>query len=142
MTLQKKLKLAAFAMLCLSPSLASAATHYSCKVEENGNSHWIPTAVDIVHDENTGAVEVHDSIIYSFNNGKPLPARVSVNNGKRITFIWVIEDFTNSHGQYLPKFEFRASYLRPRNVLSMSAKPLGYSSNYRGEGPCVVKQVK
>jgi hypothetical protein len=142
MVLLNNLKITAFVMLCLSPSLASAATHYSCKVKENGNSSWIPPSVDIVHDETTGAVEVHDGIIYSFNNDRPLPGRVAANNGKRITFVWVIEDSTNSHGQFSPKFEFRASYLKPRNVLVMSAKPHGYTNNYRGEGPCAVKQIK
>lgn len=138
----KTLAIAATVAVCALPTALFAKTHYTCTIKEFGNSNWIPPRVDIIHDEATGEVMVHDGIIYSFNDGKPLPAKISTENNKRITFVWVIEKSTNSHGQFLPRFQFRASYLKPRNVLSISATPVGYANNFKGEGPCVKKQIK
>ena len=68
------------------PSIALAQPQYSCDIKEFGNSGWIPPKIVIIHDETSGQVMVHDGIIYGFNDKKPLPARVDVNNAKRTTY--------------------------------------------------------
>lgn len=140
MNFSKTLSLAVAAAFCLVPSIGSAATHYSCKILKN--TGWIAPEIHIVYDEATGAVVVHDGIIYSFNNEEPLPGKVLSENKKRITFGWVIEDSRNRHGQYVSNFKYRASYLKAKKQLVVTAKPLGYANNFRGDGPCVLSTVK
>lgn len=76
----QKLAIIASVAIGILPSLENAKTLYTCTVKETGNSIWIPPRVDIVHDEATGELMVHDGIIYSFYDEKPLPARVATDN--------------------------------------------------------------
>ncbi|MGJ8584315.1 MAG: hypothetical protein ACSHXD_09510 [Marinosulfonomonas sp.] len=140
MNFSKTLSFAVAAAICLAPSIGSAATHYSCKVLDN--SGWIAPEIDILYDEATGAVEVHDYIIYDSNGGKPMSGKVLSNNKKKISFGWVIEGAKSSQGQYVSNFKYRASYLKPKKQFIVTAKPLGYSNDFRAKGTCVLSTVK
>jgi hypothetical protein len=134
-----KFTVIAAALVCSLPAVASAATLYDCTMKK---ANWIAPRVLIIHDETTDEVTVLDGVIKSLTGKEALPARVSVKNNKRITFVWQIAESTNSHGQFVPKFEYRGTYLRSRKELILTGKPVGYASDYRGQGACTLEQIK
>lgn len=113
---------------------------YQCGIREQGNSNWIPTQVFIAHDEASGRVVVNDPIINYANDQQPLEGKVAVQNNKRTTFAWTIKDFTSSSGQFVPGFEYRATFYKADSSMVVTATPLGYANDFRGKGRCQVGQ--
>ena len=120
-----------------------AAKNYSCDIRENGaRNKGLPVQVLVWHDEATGQVKVLDGIIQN-QIGKPIAAKVSVDNKKRITFSYQVNRVPGST-QYGGKvtsngLAYRLTIQKTGLSATMSMKPLGFSNTFRGKGQCVLK---
>jgi len=103
---------------------------------KNDPSNWVPNAVLIQYDPDTGAVQVADPITNHFLGGSAWGA-VDTDNDKRTTFKWDVKT-TNKVGQFTT-MKYRATVMKNNNTVTLSGKPLGYLNNYRSSGTCVVK---
>lgn len=125
--------------LALSGSASFASvTLYECELKPSRTNSWVPAQIALAHDTDTGAVKVHDPIIYHFNDSLPLDARLDTDNSKRTTFVWSLNGIKNSAGQFAPNFIYRATVLKGSNKISISASPAGYSNSFRANGRCKV----
>lgn len=115
------------------------AESYVCEIQPRGGSSWIPEIVTVDVDRNSGRVLVNDPIINHFVK-RPLEAKISVENTRRITFAWDLEDVSNSRNQFVPIFIFRLTVAKATNAASITAKPTGYVNNFQGFGKCEVKK--
>jgi hypothetical protein len=128
------------AVVLLLPSLAAAKTTiYECNIKPERKTAWIPEIVRVMHDESNGEAFVIDPIIYHFNEKRPVPATIAVNNAKRTTYVWVVKGIKNSFGQYVTTFRFRGTYLKPSRTMVMTSSPDGYDDKFKGRGKCTVK---
>lgn len=127
------------AALGISAGAATAKTTvYDCAINDRANTGWIPTQLIIAEDTGTGDILISDPIGYYYNDGKPLPGKIAVQNGKRITYAWTLKGVKNRAGQYAPNFSFRATYLKAGGKMSVTSKPLGYTNTFKGTGTCKV----
>lgn len=119
---------------------ASAKT-YTCQISQRSERSWVPRELIIEHDEATGAVSVWDTIIQRFY-GEPIAGRLDVQNNKRVTFKWELDDF-GAKGtddlQFTTSFNFVATIRAGSNTVIVTAKPLGFRNSFRGSGSCTVK---
>ncbi len=138
MKIMKKLIPAAAAAVFLSSAAAGAVT-YVCKIKPDAKGAWIPQTLIIDHDEKTGKVLVYDEIIKTFFD-KPLPAKVSLDNRKRITFAWTLPEFKVPNGPTVLRFEFRATFLKKSRKVVMHSHPAGYGDEFTGRGKCRIRQ--
>ena len=122
------------------PASAFATNIYVCSVKEKGKSGWIPEIVVIAHDEGSKEATVADPIIRYYLDVDSLPAKVAVENAKRITFVWSVRDFSNSTNQFVNEFEYRATIAKATNKISLKSEPLGYVDIFLGFGKCELKQ--
>jgi len=125
---------AGLAFLCLNT--AAFAVTYECKMTKTDPSNWVPEAVLIQYDPDTGAVQVADPISHHFHGG-PRQGEVDTDNSKRTTFKWDVKT-TNKVGQFTT-MKYRTTVMKNNNTVSVTGKPLGYLNNYRSSGACVVK---
>ncbi|MGV6812299.1 MAG: hypothetical protein ACWA47_08640 [Brevirhabdus sp.] len=111
------------------------ATTYECKIKKKDHG-YIPDILVVSHDEKNGSVLVFDPIIAYFNDEKPLPGRVGVNNAKRVTFKWKLQKITTPGGQYVAGFTYSATYQKANGRVTVAAVPLGYEDRITGFGSC------
>lgn len=124
----------------MATPLQAAVLVYQCQIDTRSGKGWIPEVVIVAHDPAAKTVLVSDPIIFEFNDRKPLEAKVTVQNDRRLSFTWRFERFRAPTGQFVSSFVYRGTYVKARNRMVVSAKPLGYVDNLRGEGPCQVSQ--
>ncbi len=128
-----------FFLLTLAP-FAAQGEIYNCDITRNGTGDWMPTRLLMDHKPGDQTAEVWDPFIKYFV-GKPLQAKVTADNEKRVTVVWRITRLTNTEGvvrQYTPRLEYRATLLKPSLKLVIKAFPIRYSNSYRAEGRCRV----
>ena len=123
------------AVLVASASTAHGKT-FDCRVTKS-NADYVPQRLIIQYNESTGDVTVNDPVIQHFL-GRPTNGEVVTDNGKRTTFKWSINGTTTSVQQNV-NLRYRATIMKGSNRLAVSAKPLGYTNNWRGDGACKVK---
>lgn len=137
MLTNKLIKSAFCAVLGLVATPAMALTVYECDIKERGNSGWVSEKIIVVHDENTGEVVVHSPIIYHFNADNPLLGEVSVENKKRITFVWRLRDIVKDKSNTpVPNLMYRLTYTKSNGAAQVYGKPTGYENNFFGTGKC------
>ncbi|WP_424940259.1 hypothetical protein [Aliiroseovarius sp. S253] len=127
----------AIAFLALLPAMAQGEI-FRCDIRPDGTGEWIPERLIFEHVQGQLDAEVWDPLIKYFI-GDPIPARVVVENDKRLTISWEIKDLTNRAGpgrQFTSALAFRATLLKPSLRLIVKSKPRGYSNDFRGEGQC------
>lgn len=81
---------------------------------------------------------VVDAIINHFV-GEPMEGRLSVDNSKRNTFVWIIKATTDNSGQ-AANMEYRLTHLKGNNKASITAQAHGYIGPYTGRGHCAVSK--
>lgn len=133
-------KAAALAALAVLPQAAIAkGISYECQIPQTrGQLGWIPEVLFIARLDGAKSVTVSDPLVLHYN-GEPVAGKVAVDNSRRVTFAWDL-DFQN-RGQS-GTMSYRATYVKGNKVLTISARPLGYSNNINGKGTCVLKQLK
>lgn len=120
-----------------APALAEPVT-YICNLTKGGKAGtWISPQVVILHDAANGVVAVNDAVILSFG-GKPVAGTVKVDNDKRITFGWTVEEVT-ARGGRKASMRYVGTLIKGSNVFRLSAFPMGYDNSFRGGGNCVVQ---
>lgn len=118
------------------------AKTYDCKVDEagSGDNKGIPPHI-IVTDDN-GKISVIDGLIQN-TIGKPIAAKIDVDNAKRTTFTWTVEKVdgkaTQRTGNRVAKLAFRLTYQKATGTAIASMKPVGYRNTFRAKGKCTVK---
>ena len=129
-----------FALAVVFAGMATAvmADTYICKIKPAIKRGWIPESLAINHNEQSGDVVVNDNLIMHYH-GKPIAGKVVANNGKRITFSWILPSVRNSQGQTTLRFNFRASYLKRSHKMVISSSPAGYENRFRGAGTCKIE---
>ncbi len=119
--------------------MAKAAQTYVCRIQEHGNSGWIPEILFLGVEDDNSSVVVSDPLILYFNDRAPVRGRVAMDNPRRKTFVWTIPARTRS-GQYARHLQYTATYVKAAGRMLVSATPPGFGSHYSGEGTCQVEQ--
>ncbi len=117
------------------PAAAVMAETYVCRVRPDARGAWIPATLIITYQDETGEGLVYDEIIKTFFD-KPLPARVKVDNDKRITFVWTLPEFKVPDGATVLRFDFRATLLKKSRRIVVHSSPAGFDNEFSGRGRC------
>lgn len=126
--------LSLLAISCATAVVAAPVT-YTCAVDASRANSWITPQLVIQHDAETGRVIVNDALIKTIH-GQPIEGKVDTDNNKRVTFRWDLPAFTAKNGQHVPRFMYRATYMKATGAVSVSAQPGGYPNNFQAQGKC------
>lgn len=124
------------AALVIASASALQAKTFDCRITKS-NANYVPERLIIQYNENTGEVTINDPVVQHFL-GRPTNGEVVAENGKRTTFKWSING-TKTSVQQNVNLRYRATIMKGSNRLALSAKPLGYTNNWRGDGACKIK---
>jgi hypothetical protein len=116
---------------------AAAVQTYICRLSEYGATDWIPDILFIGHDPDDGSVFVSDPIILFFN-GKPIRADIAADNPDRTTFVWSYA-VRDSRGTRASRMIYRATWLKRKRRMSLTATPAGHDDRFAGSGRCFVE---
>ncbi len=123
----------------LAAPTADAAQTYICRIVENGKTGWIPEILFVGREDGADTAVISDPLILYFNDSAPVRARVAADNPRRTTFVWAIR--ANVRGMpYIGRLQYTATYLKADRKMLISAKPIGYSVQFSGEGTCNVER--
>lgn len=107
---------------------------YKCEMKGQDRG-WLPKTFVIAHSDGAKSAMVNGPVIHHFH-GKPVSARVSGENDKKVTFKWRVNG-RDTRGQIV-KWQYRATYLKASGKVSMVASPLGYVGPLNGGGTCTI----
>ncbi|WP_298907134.1 hypothetical protein [uncultured Aliiroseovarius sp.] len=130
-----------FGLMLAASAFPAFAETYDCSVDEaqSGNNKGIPPHIIVTHKD--GKATVIDGLIQTIV-GKPIPAKIAVNNSKRITFSWTMSQVKGETGNGGPKrngnLVYRLTYQKGSGKTTVSMKPVGYANTFRAKGGCVV----
>jgi hypothetical protein len=130
-------------LLLTASALPSMAETYDCSVDEaqSGNNKGIPPRIIVTHKNDKATVI--DGLIQTIV-GKPIPAKIDVNNKKRITFVWTMSqvkgETNNGSGKRNGNLVYRLTYQKGTGKTTVSMTPVGYQNTFRAKGGCVVTQ--
>lgn len=139
-----KIFAAVLAMSTLVP-LSAQATVYVCELAETGanDGGWIPPETVVEFDPNSDKAMVFDGLIKEIY-GKPIEAKISVNNNKRYTFSWNVRNVpitTTEHKQMLVKnMVYRLTVTKGTLQATETMKPIRFTNTFRAKGKCVQKK--
>ena len=121
-------------------SVSYANIKYECEMSNIDPRSWIPSQVHFIHDDKTNQAIVVDSVILSVLDVEYLPAKVRLNNSKKVGFTWVLPSFIH-RGQHVPRFEFRATVNKDTKKIIISAEPARYINKFFGRGTCKMENI-
>lgn len=143
----RKTLLRALALLPLALSLAPAAQAEPrfkvppgaqlivCTFNPSARSGLVPNEVVILQ-EKGGHVTAYDPVIDHYI-GRPVEARVQVENDRRTTWAWDLKKVqSKSSGDYAPSIAVRLTMQKADLRASISVKPQGYLDE-SAQGSCV-----
>ncbi len=129
---------AAVALVLSGPALAAnnKGTLYECDItQKKERLYWIADKIAIVVKDD-GEVVVYDEVIMRFHN-RPMTARVTRDNDRKLAIRWTLTDLVNSSNQFTSAFEFQATLNKASNKISVHARPEGYTNRFSGRGACI-----
>lgn len=132
-----KVSALAWSLVCGSAADAQPV-RYICQINTGGTNGWIAPDVVIVHVPGSKTAVVNDRLIMTVLK-KPVTAQVVAGNDRRLTVKWELPAQKDTSGQYVPRFQYRASYYRNTGRMMLWAIPIGYENSFRGFGSCRVK---
>jgi hypothetical protein len=100
----------------------------------------MPRDLIIDYDAKDASVIVMDHVIYKHKNGKPHKGKLKADNAKRVSFSWVLKGLESSSNQFVPEFKYTASFIKRRNLMTVTARPTGYPDVFYGEGKCKISK--
>jgi hypothetical protein len=120
-------------MCCLGASVAQAE-RLICQIKnERKTGGWIPLVFVIDFDRAAGTAVA----AYDLGEGaQTTEGTILLLNDKRITFRFQAEGLRSRSNQYITRMVYRPTYRFDTNKLTVTAKPLGYANQFRGEGGC------
>lgn len=119
------------------PALARPVT-YECRLDVSRADNWVPEQVVIQHEPGSDTALVNDPLIHHFMK-KPVEAKVTTDNDKRITFEWKLKMIKNKAGQVAPQFIYRATLQKADKSIRIKAIPAGYPNFFESGGTCTAK---
>ena len=128
----------AAALLLATPAIAKV---YVCQLKDQSNSGWIPEVAVVDYDESTGVITVLDPIIEHYKEAA-IPGRIATKNDKRITFAWVLDNFSArapGRNQFVSGMRYRLTIQNSSLRATITAKPNGYRNDFRGKGQCEIR---
>ncbi len=72
-------------------------------------------------------------------NGKVTQAKLVREANDKMVLRWEVKGTRSNSNQTTPVFKFRAIMKKPSGEVSVIAKPLGYSNDFRADGTCTFK---
>ena len=137
--MKKHFAKAVLATALLLPT-ASFADVYACKIVPREDAYWMPRDLLIDYDKSTASVVVMDHVIYEHKNGKPHKGKLKADNAKRVSFTWVLKGLESSRNQFVPEFKYTASFIKKKNLMTVTARPTGYPDVFTGRGKCQISK--
>ena len=83
-------------------------------------------------------VLVRDPVLEQYK-AKATGGRVVSDTPKRISFRWEAKGLRNHSNQRTVSMQYYMSYFKADGAVMLTAKPLGYGNNFRGDGVCKIK---
>jgi hypothetical protein len=101
-------------------------------------SPWLSPDLVIGHHPEAKEAVVPDRIIKHFA-GKPLTAKVDIDNAKRTAFTWVLKGTTTKLNQFADMY-YRITIQKSDRRATMSGRALNYAGPYTRNGTCTLTQ--
>ena len=95
----------------------------------------MPPEIQVVHKAGDTAAVLMVRNVHRFNGGKPIEAKVDVDNGQRVTFAW---DLRTSVGSQATNFKFRLTVQKGSKKATMSGYPVNYANKMHSNGSCTL----
>jgi len=126
--------------VCLSVGMAFAAPQIlDCKLTDLKQSGgWIPREALIKVDTQTKSVQLIKPTADQMN-GKIVSSKLVRNNADKMILRWIVKGTKSKSNQATPAFNFRALFNKDTGKVSVIAKPLGYSNDFRAKGTCTLR---
>ncbi len=105
-----------------------------CQLRQYGGGNWIPEVLFIGREDGAATAVVSDPVVLDFA-GAPVSARVVADNARRTTYVWELA-VRDRGGTYVPRFIYRATYLKSSGRMEISATAAGFDSRFQGGGTC------
>jgi len=123
----------------LGSAASAATTIYECSVSTGkaATYGWIKGPVLIAREDGAAEAKVSDPVTLGVN-GKPAVAALKSENSAKVTFGWSLK--TKSSSGQNATMNYRASIIASGNKFVITATPLGYANNFRGDGTCKVSR--
>jgi len=100
---------------------------------------WIPREALIEVDTNTKKVNLLKPTADQLN-GRITKGKLVNNSAEKMVIRWTVKGTRGRGNQTTPAFTFRALVKQKTGDVSVIAKPLGYSNDFRSKGTCKIKQ--
>lgn len=111
---------------------------YDCKITKRQKDvDWISPRLVIVM-RNNQAPMVVDSVVLHFK-GQPVAASVR-RKGNTLQFRWTLNGASDSIGNRVPVFRYKAYLDTTNNTVKYSGTPKGYDSYFSGSGRCTPRE--
>ncbi|MGL6208961.1 MAG: hypothetical protein ACRC14_03925 [Paracoccaceae bacterium] len=119
----------------IAPQASRAATLYDCTFEKmrSRGGGWVPDQLFVLHDAETGEVEVLDPIINHFV-GNPIAGKVMAETKVRIRFGWSVAITDNLNQSTDMDYSF--TYFKDGRKAQIAGKPGDYENNFSASGTC------
>lgn len=135
MNLNTKTALCAVFAISVSASAASAVD-YKCELKANPG---VPPLIYVIEDK--GETYAYDGLIDDIY-GKPIPAKISVDNDKRVTYSWNVNGAmgknSNLGNSVNGNINFRLTRQKASGKASLQGKLVGYDNSFRSSGKCTI----
>ncbi|SEM90628.1 hypothetical protein SAMN04488103_102405 [Gemmobacter aquatilis] len=135
---QIKYLVATLTLAVLASPVVADVTTYSCTITARQRGSWVPPGFTVAHDPAMKSVVVQDPVLDKYN-AKPTGGRLVTDSAQRISFRWEAKGLRNRANQRTVSMQYYMSYFKATGKVMLTAKPLGYPNNFRGDGVCKLK---
>lgn len=97
---------------------------------------WISPELMVDYEKGEEEGHIWDPIAHEMTGEDYVVGRVDVDNAKRTTFVWEINDTRKGKNQNA-RFVYRLTLMKNGNKARITMLPLGYRGPHQGEGVCV-----
>lgn len=126
------------AVLGSMPVLADTVV-LDCKLSVTERSGgWIPRAALVEVNRQTKQLKLIKPTPDQLN-GRVTTAKLVREAADKMVLRWEVKGTRSGSNQITPVFKFRAIVKKPSGEVSVIAKPLGYSNDFRADGTCLFK---
>ncbi len=123
--------------LLLAGGASTGETSYECDIGMRSSKN-VPEQVFLTYDKSSGEAFVMDPFINHYV-GKPMAAKVVIDNGKRLTVSWTLEGVTSKQGRTIVHDNTRLTVVKATLEASVSSGQ-GYGQVDTGQGRCKITQ--
>lgn len=132
-----KFVLASAVLVAATPAFANTVTLDCTMTDLKKSGGWIPSKALIKVDTARKSVQLLKPTARQMN-GKIKSAKLVRNGSKKMVLRWILTGTKSSSNQTTTSFNFRALVEKETGKVSVIAKPLGYSNDWRAKGLCKI----